>query len=233
MKSKTGHDVVEYASRNHVDPSDELLKVPTLENEQSQSDKSQLKKSKDHSTEQLDKQKVSGPFKKIAKIARQKLKLLSKIDRTKKDEGTPRREEWHRQKQTGKWKPQVVKSTASNDTLENEDGQCNAMQYSYTGSQLYEIQYEPRHQFPSRQPPSGYANLYGDAIERDLLNVYPVTHNSFPRFMVTHPRGYTTHTLDKPFTRYTISDLLTDTSSDESFSEEEESDVYWGPGWYY
>jgi hypothetical protein len=180
MKSKTGHDVVEYASRNHVDSNDELLKIPTLENEQFQSDKSQLTKNKDHSTDQLDKQTVSGPFKKIAEIARQKLNSLSKIYQSMTSEVASGREEWHRQKHTRK--------------------------------------------FYYRQPPSGFVNPF---------DVNPVTPNSFPRFMVTHPCGCTTHTLDRPFTRYTISDLLTYISSDESFSEEEESDVYWGPGWYY
>ncbi|XP_056015641.1 uncharacterized protein LOC125675256 [Ostrea edulis] len=70
IKSKTGHDVVDFASRDDDDTSNQ----------------------ENHTSKRLDKPKVSG----FAKITQQRLNSLSKIYQRKKDEVTSRGEEWHR-----------------------------------------------------------------------------------------------------------------------------------------
>ncbi|XP_056013661.1 uncharacterized protein LOC125673876 [Ostrea edulis] len=95
IKSKTGHDVVYFGSRDDDDTSkiEELMKTITKENEYLQNYKCELKIIIDHTTKPLDKPKVSG----FAKKTKQRLNSLSKIYQRKKDEVTSRGEEWHRQ----------------------------------------------------------------------------------------------------------------------------------------
>ncbi|XP_056015630.1 uncharacterized protein LOC125674334 [Ostrea edulis] len=94
IKSKTGHDVVDFASRDDDDTSkiEELMKTITKENERLQNYKFELKRIIDHTSKRLDKPKVSG----FAKITQQRLNSLSKLYQQKKDEVTSRGEEWHR-----------------------------------------------------------------------------------------------------------------------------------------
>ncbi|XP_056006464.1 uncharacterized protein LOC125664524 [Ostrea edulis] len=97
IKSKTGHDVVDYASRDDDGTSkiEELMKTITKENERLQNYKNELKKIIDHTTKRLDKPKISGPFQsRFAKKTQQRLSSLSKIYQ-QKDEVTSRGEEWH------------------------------------------------------------------------------------------------------------------------------------------
>ncbi|XP_056006521.1 uncharacterized protein LOC130046582 [Ostrea edulis] len=79
IKSKTGHDVVDYASRDDDDTSKikELMETITKENERLQNYKYELKK--------------------IIDQTQQRLSSLSKIYQQKKDEVTSLGEEWHRQ----------------------------------------------------------------------------------------------------------------------------------------